>query len=63
MARGAYKYQDCWWGGTFTYEGPYCGKWSETQDLSGTCCTCAGFYPCFDVRGLREHKKWEWRCK
>ncbi|MFW6114982.1 MAG: RHS repeat-associated core domain-containing protein [Thermodesulfobacteriota bacterium] len=61
---GGYKYKDCWWGGTrnWRYSGPTCGKWPYTEDQSGTCCYCAGYYPCFDVVGLYDHHMWEWQC-
>jgi len=61
---GAYMYEDCWWGGTRTYryEGPYCTKWPATEDLSGTKCSCPGFYYPFGVVGLLGHRMWEWQC-
>jgi len=64
VVMGGYKYKDCWWGGTrkWRYSGPTCSKWPYTEDRSGTCCYCSGYYPCFDVVGLYDHHIWEWQC-
>jgi len=64
VVAGAYMYEDCWWGGTraYRYEGPYCSKWSATEDLSDTKCGCPGYYFPFAVVGLYDHRMWEWQC-